>query len=50
MVQDLGAKYDVLLKTMVEKQGGKEPLANIFQNVDSMFTDEVANTALLEKF
>jgi hypothetical protein len=50
MVQDLGAKYDMLSKTMAEKQGGKEPLANIFQNVDSMFTDEVANTALPEKF
>jgi hypothetical protein len=50
MVQDLGAKYDVLSKTVAEKQGGKEPLANIFQNVDSMFTDEVANSAFLKKF
>jgi hypothetical protein len=50
MVQDVGAKYDVLSKTVAEKQGGKEPLANIFQNADSMFTDEVANTALPEKF
>jgi hypothetical protein len=38
MVQDLGAKYDILSKTVAEKQGGKEPLANIFQNDDSMFT------------
>jgi hypothetical protein len=50
MVQDLGAKYDVLSKTVAEKQGGKEPLANILQNADSMFTEEVANAALPEKF
>jgi hypothetical protein len=50
MVIDLGAKYDVLSKTMVEKQSGKKPLANLFQNTDSMFTDEVANPALPEKF
>jgi hypothetical protein len=40
----------MLSKIVAEKQGGKEPLANIFQSVDSMFTDEVANTALPEKF
>jgi hypothetical protein len=28
----------------------KEPLANILQNADSMFTEEVANAALPEKF
>jgi hypothetical protein len=50
MVQDLGAKYGVLSKTVAEKQGGKELLANIFQNPDSIFTDEVANTALPDKF
>jgi len=50
MVQDLGAKYDILSKTVAEKQGGKEPLANILLNADSMFTEEVANAALPEKF
>jgi hypothetical protein len=50
MVQDLGAKYDVLSKIVAEKQGGKEPLANILQNADSMFTEEVANAAFPEKF
>jgi len=50
MVLDLGAKYDVLTKTVAEKQSGNEPLANLFQNTESIFTDEVANTALPEKF
>jgi hypothetical protein len=49
MVLDLGAKYDLLSKTVVENQSEKEPLANLFQNTDSMFTDEVANTAFPEK-
>ncbi len=35
---------------MAQKQSGKEPLVNLFQNTDSMFTEEVANTALPEKF
>jgi hypothetical protein len=50
MVLNLGAKYDVLLKNVAKKQRGKEPLANLFQNIDSMFTDEIANTTLPEKF
>jgi len=50
MVQDLGTKYDVLSKTVAEMQGVKEPLANIHQNADSMFTKEVANAALPKKF
>jgi hypothetical protein len=50
MVFYLGAKYDVLSKTVVEKQSGKEPLVNLFQNTNSMFTEEVASTALPEKF
>ncbi len=43
MVLDLGAKYDVLSKTMDQKQNGKESLMNnLFRNTESMFTDEVA--------
>jgi hypothetical protein len=50
MVLYLGAKYDVLSKTVVEKQSEKKPLVNLFQNTGSMFTKEVANTALPKKF
>jgi len=50
MVLDLGAKYDALSKTVANKHSGKEPLVNLFQNTDSMFMEEVANTAWPEKF
>jgi hypothetical protein len=51
MVLDLGAKYDMLSKTMDQKQSGKESLVNyLFQNTESMSTDEVANFNLPEKF
>jgi hypothetical protein len=49
MVLDLGAKYDVL-SAMDEKRSGKESLVNLFQNADSMFTNEAANSDLPEKF
>jgi hypothetical protein len=36
---------------MDQKQSGKESLVNnLFQNTESMFTDEVANFDLPEKF
>jgi hypothetical protein len=51
MVLDLGAKYDVLSKTMEQKQSGKVSIVNnLFRNTESMFTDEVANFDLPEKF
>jgi hypothetical protein len=44
MVLDLGAKYDALSKTMDQKRDGKESLVdNLFQNKESIFTDEVSN-------
>jgi hypothetical protein len=51
MVQDLGAKYDVLSKTMDQQRGGKESLVdNLFQHKESIFTEEVSNFDLPARF
>jgi hypothetical protein len=51
MVQDLGAKYDALSKTIDQKRDGKESLVdNLFQHKESIFTEEVSNFDLPERF
>jgi hypothetical protein len=51
MVQDLGAKYDVLSKTIDQKCDGKESLVdNLFQHKESIFTEEVSNCDLPGRF
>jgi hypothetical protein len=51
MVQDLGAKYDVLSKTIDQKRDGKESLVdNLFQHKESIFTEEVSNCDLPGRF
>jgi hypothetical protein len=51
MVLDLDAKYDILSRTMDQKRDGKESLVdNLFQNKESIFTDEVSNFDLPGRF
>jgi hypothetical protein len=51
MVQDLGAKYDALSKTIDQKRDGKESLMdNLFQHKESIFTEEVSNFDLPGRF
>jgi hypothetical protein len=51
MVLDLGAKYDVLSRTMDQKRDGKESLVdNLFQHNESIFTEEVSNLDLPGRF
>jgi len=51
MVQDLGAKYDMLSKTIDQRRDGKESLVdNLFQHKESIFTEEVSNCDLPGRF
>lgn len=51
MVQDLGAKYDALSKTMDQKRNGNESLVdNLFQHKESIFTEEESNFDLPGRF
>jgi hypothetical protein len=51
MVLDLDAKYDALSRTMDQKRDGKESLMdNLFQHKESIFTEEVSNFDLPERF
>jgi hypothetical protein len=51
MVLGLGIKYDALSRTMDQKRDGKESLVdNLFQHKESIFTEEVSNFDLPERF
>jgi len=51
MIQDLGAKYDALSKTIDQKRDGNESLVdNLFRHGESIFTEEVSNFDLPGRF
>jgi hypothetical protein len=51
MVLDLDAKYNALSRTMDQKRDWKEsPVDNLFQHKESIFTEEVSNFDLPERF
>jgi hypothetical protein len=51
MVQDLGAKYDAMSKTIDQKRDGKKSIVdNLFQHKEFIFTEEVSNFDLPGRF